>query len=243
MRSLFVLVAALVGLSSGALLAAAQDATPAPASTTTQPGGLGTGLVRTNVRYFLPFTGDGLNAGLTVVGNESGVCDAGSVSDPARPDAWLCSSTGVVDPCFQSPFSSPDEPGELACVASPFDTDVVLFTPTEPLTRQKETANGEAGAPADGTGQPGANLPEGDVPVLDATDLAELPWAIELANGDRCTFAAGATAVFAGMRLNYHCSQGSVLGDMNVSQQVWMATYLPTDGMATSLVEVAVGWY
>ena len=237
MRSLLVLVVALVGLSSGALLAAAQDATPVPASTTNQPGGPATDLARTDVRYFLPFTGDGLNAGLTAVGNESGACDAGSVSDPARPDAWLCSSTGVVDPCFQSPFSSPDEPGALACVASPFDTDVVLFTPTGPLTRQKETANGQVAAPADGADQ------QGGVPALDATDLAELPWAVELANGERCTFARGATAVFAGMRLNYHYPQGSVLGDVNVSQQVWTATYLPTDGMATSLVEVAVGWY
>jgi hypothetical protein len=46
------------------------------------------------------------------------------------------------------------------------------------------------------------------------------------------------------MRLNYGCSGGGwVLGDVDLSEPVWTATYLADGGVATNLVEVAVGWY
>ena len=71
----------------------------------------------------------------------------------------------------------------------------------------------------------------------------DIPWAIELANGDRCTLLTGATAVLADERINYGCeSGGSVLGELDRSGPVWMAFYLASDAYASDLVPVAVVW-
>ncbi len=82
MRRLLVLVVVLIGLSSSGVLAAAQDATPAAQGAAP--------LARTNVRYVLPYVEGGLSPDLNVVGNESGVCDGGSVADPARRSVYSC---------------------------------------------------------------------------------------------------------------------------------------------------------
>src|SRR5215207_11458603 len=110
--------------------ATAQDATPATGSPT-----------RTDIRYVLPFGPDGLNPGLTATATEEGVCGFSSSAALDRPDAWDCIGAGdqIYDPCFENPFDLPDEPGQVACLASPFTTDVVVLTLTDPLVRQKET--------------------------------------------------------------------------------------------------------
>src|SRR5215207_9159005 len=112
--------------------ATAQDATPATGSPT-----------RTDIRYVLPFGPDGLNPGLTATATEEGVCGFSSSAALDRPDAWDCIGAGdqIYDPCFENPFLSPDEPGEVACLESPFTTDVVVLTLTEPLVREKEAPN------------------------------------------------------------------------------------------------------
>jgi energy-coupling factor transporter transmembrane protein EcfT len=50
-------------------------------------------------------------------------------------------------------------------------------------------------------------------------------WALELANGERCSFSGGATGTVAGMRINYDCTQGSVLGDPDRSGPQWLVRY------------------
>src|SRR4051794_30101041 len=57
----------------------AQDATPATGSP-----------ARTDVRYVLPFTPDGLNPGLTATATEEGICGFDSSAALDRPDAWDC---------------------------------------------------------------------------------------------------------------------------------------------------------
>src|SRR5215217_4167450 len=140
MRSLFVLLGMWLAL---ALVVpthvVAQDATP-----TVEPvlAEVATGLARTDQRYFLPFTRDGLNPGLSVTGNERGVCGFTSAAALARPDAWDCigDTNQIHDPCFENPFALDDDPGELACITSPFTTEVILFTLKDPLVRDKEVA-------------------------------------------------------------------------------------------------------
>jgi hypothetical protein len=263
MRRVIATALTLTMLAAGLVRSAvAQEATPAPAS------GAVTTLTRTNVRYFLPFTGDGLNAGLTVRAEDRGSCAHESLASPGRPDAWNCigaTSNEIFDPCFESPFSTPDEPGELACVDSPFGTEVVLLTPTGPLPRFKEMDAGLPPAPPAGVipapAAPDQPIPTGDKPPpgvpATAIDVAmpavitepetinePLPWAFELADGEQCTLATGATAVFAGMRVNYFCSGGgSILGDPDRSLPVWAVTYLAEDAVASELVEVAVVWH
>jgi hypothetical protein len=179
---------------------------------------------RTNARIFLPFTADGLNATLTVAGNEKGVCGFGSIATASRDDAWECTSTSnrIYDPCFENPFTAADQPGELACFASPFDKNVVMLALDEPLSRQKASpvvAPGEANFGA-----------------------WELPWALELANGDRCLLLSDVDVVMAGESVYYECGDGSILGDLNRGQPQWTVSYLADGDVGTTLTDVAVAW-
>jgi hypothetical protein len=218
-----VLVVALLALLPPSLLASAQDATP----TATADAGVG-GLARTDARYFLPYGPGGLNAGLAVTANESGVCAHGSLATPGRPDAWDClgaDDNTVRDPCFADPFAAPGAPHELACAAAPWAADVVLLRLTEPLSRAKD------GAPA------AAGVEEADPGPW------ELPWALELANGERCTLLTGASVVLAGERLHYGCEgEGWVLGGPDRAEAVWTVSYLAGGAVATTLVDVSVAW-
>lgn len=232
MPRLFVLLAALLALVlAGPIAGAAQEATPAAAS-----------LARTDIRHFLPYGLDGLNPELTVGSEDSGVCGNESLSVPGRPDAWDCigsASSAIYDPCFTDPFMLPDETGDLVCADSPFSTEIVRFTITEPLSYEKETDDPAAAAMPgmNGDGPPAAAVDEADL------EHGELPWALELANGERCTLLTGATAALAGDRLNYGCENGGyVLGDVNQDQPVWVVSYLAAGAIATTLVEVAVAW-
>jgi hypothetical protein len=224
MLRLAVVLGFLVAHAFGAAaLVAAQEATPAAAPTAPQ---------RTDTRYFLPYGPEGLSPTLTVVAETSGVCAHESLETPGRPDAWDClgaTDNTIYDPCFASPFIAPEDEAELACASAPFADEVVLFRLTGPLPRVKE------GQPADGI------APVGAVQEA-AVDPWQLPWALELANGERCTLLTGATAVLAGHRVNYGCDGGSVLGEVDRSQPLWTASYLADGAVSTTLVNVVVAW-
>ena len=228
MRGLFVLLGMSLALTLVApTLVVAQDATPTvePAPVEAAPS-----LARTDQRYFLPFTRDGLNPGLSVTGNERGVCGFTSSAALARPDAWDCigDTNQIHDPCFENPFAERDDPGELACITSPFTTEVVLFTLSDPLVREKEAAD-VAG--------------NGSNTAMDLTDPWVLPWALELSNGERCTLLPGTVDVIAGLPVHYGCSNGGlILGEPERGRPVWTVSYLADKDVATTLVDVAVAW-
>ena len=215
---LAVLVSALVGPG-----VAAQEATP---TTPVDAGEAG----RTDTRFVLPYTPDGLNPGLTVTATEEGICGFSSIVALDRPDAWDCigASNQIYDPCFENPFLAPDEPGEVACLTSPFATDVVVLTLTQPLVREKEA-------------------PDAGMSMAQAAGVAiepwDLPWALELANGDRCELLHGTLTMMAGQVAHYSCADGGiVLGETDRSQPVWTVTYLAAGEVASTLVEVTAAW-
>ena len=215
---LVVLIPSLIGP-----VASAQDATP----TTTGEAGGGD---RTDVRYVLPFGPDGLNRGLTATTEDEGICSYPSSAALDRPDAWDCSGAEgqIHDPCFENPFIAPDELGQVACFDSPFTTDVVVLTLTEPLMREKE-------APDAGMGM--AQL--ADVSI----DPWDLPWAVELANGDRCTLLGGTLTVVAGQTAHYGCEDGGVVfGEVNHVRPLWTVNYLAEGDAASTLVDVVAAW-
>ena len=217
MRRLLVALSALLALAVAApAIVAAQDTTPAG------------DVARTDIRYFLPFTPDGLNPGLTASENENAVCGFSSAAVLDRPDAWDCigDNNQIYDPCFENPFTLPDELGEMACAASPFTTDVTLLTLTEPLVREKE--------------QDAGMVPDTSVDSIAAWDL---PWALELANGDQCTLLHGTLTVMAGQTVHYGCVNGGmVLGETDRGLPVWTVSYLAEGEFASNLVEVTVAW-
>src|SRR5215217_8571295 len=214
-------VVVLLGVTApdGQPSARAQDATPATGQS-----------ARTDIRYVLPFGPDGLNPGLTATATEEGVCGFPSSAALDRPDAWDCigAENQIYDPCFENPFIAPDEPGEVACLASPFSTDVVVLTLTDPLVREKEAPDA---------------VPSMAQAAGVSIDPWDLPWALELANGDQCTLLGGTLTVMAGQTAHYGCRDGgSILGEVQHQDAVWTVNYLAAGDAASTLVEVATAW-
>ena len=173
-------------------------------------------LNRTRIKLLTPFGPAGLSIGMAVTEKLNGTCFAGSVASSSRPDAWRCSSgNGILDPCYQRILG--DEK-QLACpVGGPWPANVVLLTLTQPLP------------------------PE---PRKEARREETLPWALELASGQRCTLFTGATAPVAGMRINYGCPGGfQVVGDVDRSQTVWRVFLQGEKSIALEQVDVAVAWF
>src|SRR5215218_8637046 len=197
---LSVVVVMLFGITAlgGQPIARAQEATP----------GAGSG-TRTDVRYLLPFTADGLNPGLTATTTEAGVCGVSSSAALDRPDAWDCigAEDQIYDPCFENPFIPVDEPTQVACLESPFSTDVVVLTLSDPLVREKDAPDA------------GASMAEAAGVSIEPWDL---PWAVELANGDQCTLLGGTLTVMAGQTVHYGCRDGgTILGEVQHQDARW----------------------
>ncbi len=171
----------------------------------------------TQVRVFTPFNGGGLVVGLAVTDKVSGSCFASSAATPQRPDAWRCSAGNAIhDPCFQNVLG---DQKELACAQDPFSADVVLLTLTKAL-------------------------PEGEHKA-EPNYLKGMPWALELAGGQKCTLLTGATAPVAGMRINYGCAGGGqVVGSVDRSLPLWRVFYQTADrSLSLDQVGVATAWY
>ncbi|MGH2618224.1 MAG: hypothetical protein ACRDJC_23595 [Thermomicrobiales bacterium] len=186
--------------------------------------------VATDIRYILPFTPDGLHPDLTATATAEAGCIASSTVALGRPDAWSCLTLNpqIHDPCFENPFLPPAEQSELACFASPFTADVVLVTLTGPLVREK--------GPADPV------MPD-PIPEAGVIGPWDLPWALELANGDRCTLLHGTLTVMAGHVIHYGCvDQGMVLGEVDNGQPVWTVHYLAAGDFSSTRVDVVVAW-
>jgi hypothetical protein len=211
------LIAGLVAFGPAHVLA--QDATPAAGST-----------ARTDIRYVLPFTPDGLNPGLTATTTGEGVCGFSSSAALDRPDAWDCQDGDgqIYDPCFDNPFIPPDEPGQVACFDSPFTTDVVVLTLPEPLAREKEVPDA------------GTSMAQSAGVSIDPWDL---PWALELVNGDQCTLLGGTLTVQAGQTVHYGCvGGGTILGEVRHQDALWTVNYLAEGEVASRLVAVNTAW-
>ena len=219
MRLRLVALLVLLALTLLSPAVTAQEVTPAAGST-----------ARTDIRYVLPFGPDGLNPGLTATTTEEGVCGFPSSAALDRPDAWDCigAENQIYDPCFENPFIALDEPGEVACLASPFSTDVVVLTLTDPLVREHEAPD---------------TVPSLAQAAGVSIDPWDLPWALELANGDQCTLLGGTLTVMAGQTAHYGCRDGgSILGEVRHQDAVWTVNYLAAGDPASTLVEVATAW-
>jgi hypothetical protein len=216
MRRLLALVSTLVVLFTiGPVAALGREATP-------EPGGAA--LARTDTRYVIPYGPDGLNAGLTVRETLTGMCSDDSIVVSDRADAFQCLGDGnqIYDPCFENPFAPSDKPGDVACIPDPLSSEVVLLTVKDPLPREKE-------APAGLRQDPFAPW--------------DLPWALELANGDRCTLLGGTLYQLAGQVVYYGCEQhGAVLGVVDHGRPLWTVNYLADGDVASRLVEVTTAW-
>jgi hypothetical protein len=171
---------------------------------------------RTQIKLLTPFGPNGLSIGMAVTEKVTGSCFTGSLASPSRPDAWRCSSgNGLLDPCYQRILG--DEK-QLACpVGGPWPANVALLTLDKPLPTE---------------------------PRKELSRDSALPWALELANGQRCTLMTGAMPPVAGMRINYGCPGGfQVVGDIDRSSPVWRVFFQGQKSIALEQVDVNVAWF
>jgi hypothetical protein len=188
---------------------------------------------RTVLRVFVPWLPDGtLNPALTVRTrltlegnpNTQTSCQVHSLAT-TRPDAWRCVTA---DPCFEPPLGRSDYT-VVACSNGPWLNEVVLLDLRYPLPDPQACRE-----------MPGCRPP---------LDLSRPPWALELANGTRCTPFLGASWFVAGLRANWACldpdggERGVVIGDLDRDHDVWRAFYLPEGGYMAEQVDVLVAWY
>jgi len=171
---------------------------------------------RTQIKLLTPFGPAGLIIGMAVTEKVKGSCFTSSSASGSRPDAWRCSSgNGILDPCYQRILG--DEK-QLACpVGGPWPANVLLLTLTQPLPTE---------------------------PRKEISRADTLPWALELANGQRCTLMTGAMPPVAGMRINYGCPGGfQVVGDIDRSGPMWRVFFQGEKSIALEQVDVAVAWF
>lgn len=173
-------------------------------------------VARTRIKMLTPFGPAGLSIGMAVTQQLNGTCFTRSVASPTRDDAWRCSAgNAIMDPCYHRIMG--DEK-QLACpVGGPWPANVVLLTLTQALPQDEHKA---------------------------VSRDSSLPWALELANGQRCSLFTGATAPIAGMRINYGCPGGFVVvGDIDRSQPAWRVFFQGEKSIALEQVDVAVAWF
>lgn len=185
-------------------------------------GAAGTSIARpsptgapTELRVFQPWQGDGsLAAGLHAGSTETDLtCDAATVSEGALRCLF---GSSLRQPCFVSPHDR----RSVACLITPWDTDVVVGRLTQPLP---------------GATTRGAEVTKGRM------------WAAELADGTRCHFTAGATMVVGGRRLDYACTVGAGWGDPDRGSPTWTLAYTrgdippPSDAFESRAIKIA--WF
>jgi hypothetical protein len=141
---------------------------------------------KTVVTMYSPWTASGkLAYNMRVAQTISGDCWTDSIVT-SRGGAYRCmAGNDILDPCF----AAASHPREVACAPNPFSTRIVMFKLSKPL-------------------------PSGTTPMTQSLQPHNQPWGLRLTNGDKCTFAWGATDVVRGERLNYSCEgkDGWIIG-------------------------------
>jgi hypothetical protein len=173
----------------------------------------------TQIKLITPFHDGNLGIGFAVTARGDGECFARSVAVAGRQDAWRCSiGNAIHDPCFQNIMG---DAKVLACPDGPWTANVTLLTLTRAL-------------PADAAANDASKT------LLKDT----MPWALELANGQRCTLFTGATAPIAGMRINYGCPGGFIaVGEIDRSRATWRIYFQGEKSVSLDLTDIAVAWY
>jgi hypothetical protein len=192
------------------------------------------GPAATQIKLFAPFASDGkLNDSLQVRSQDSFPppfqCQVGSIAT-IRPDAWRC---GTDDPCFAPPFAGlNDQPVTLACANAPWSGSVQLLTLQTPLMTPSDCSGGMA--------------------CRQPLDLAANPWAVELANGVRCTLFTGTISSIGGVGMVYGCSNpdgtpaglaGTAKQGLDRSQPLWRVFYQAPGDYVLQQVDVLTAWW
>ena len=195
-----------------ATVPATNIAAPATASTPTTAAAPAT----TQAETFGPWTAAGtLRPGINVLGRSSGTgCTRGSAFDAGNQYAWRCFLTNgsLYDPCFAPPARSGVT--QVACMDTPW-SGARLVTLARPLARSSW-----------GTPRPNA---------------AKYPWAMVLANGQRCGLLEGTGRVIDGIGLSFGCPGGAA-SYPSTATEPWTVNYAATGSSSLTSIAVTTAW-
>jgi hypothetical protein len=190
--------------------------TPATAAPATAAPATAAPPARTQVETFSPWTAAGtLRPGINVVVRSSGTgCTRGSAFDAGNQYAWRCfqASGAFYDPCFAPPARSGVT--QVACMDAPW-SGARLITLARPLARSSW-----------GTPRPTA---------------AEYPWAMVLANGQRCGLIEGTAPVTDGIGLYFGCPGGAASYPSTASEP-WTVNYAANGSKSLTPIAVTTAW-
>lgn len=105
----------------------------------------------------------------------------------------------------------------LACVISPWSHKAAILELSSPLYKNKSRK----------------------------VDTAGQPWAMELANGKRCLFLSGTSAVINKERINYACDNYNynIIGNVDRSSTTWQANLYDYSNKSVDKVAVVTAWF
>lgn len=172
----------------------------------------------TDVRIFQPFNADGSIRGdlRVVLQLPDGECQTGAFSVSEDANGKRAGRPDAWRCGARDPCFSPTVGQILVCAHDPFSGEVTALSLKSPLQRDQ------------------GNEPR----------QASRPWAIELANGERCAYAgAGTVQVVAGQRALYVCDLGTtVFGAIDTTPRVWTAMAQLANSHELRTVEVRVAY-
>lgn len=166
----------------------------------------------TELCFYRPLTVTSKHPMMSIAEKKEGQCTAQS-QRIRREDAWACmAADGVVyDPCFVSRFGSHLE---AVCLQTPWSLQGVQIIVATPLDDSQHE-------------------------LLDMSRT--LPWAVELANGDKCE-AIQTSEEYDGLPVHYRCEQGATLiGHVQRCTHPWKILQHGVTGVVTT--EIAKAWF
>jgi hypothetical protein len=168
----------------------------------------------TQVIVFSAFNNGGPSSRLHVAQQTTGTCSQPASADAGRASAYRCFGD---DGTIRDPCFTDDDgiAPYLLCFGQIADEETVQLTPNAPVA-----------------------------PTVDPDAMTtQPPWALDLADGQRCNFVQGGTEANDAGRLNYQCDNGVVFGSPDTSSASWTVAFRPGGGTALVPVPVAAAYY
>lgn len=177
----------------------------------------------TEVVLYRPVTAEGrINPSFEIGHHRRGFghCPYGALGNPGNPDTWRCFGTTVGNRGNpRSLILDPcwelfRTPTAVICPESPWSTGATVLRLVSELANEEQNVRSQ-----------------------------KEPWALRLANGEKCLHRAGGTAfLVAGTPPTYFCKEGEIIGRLDRQKAVWKAFYSSLDSTEVREVAVAKAW-
>ncbi|GHO83538.1 hypothetical protein [Dictyobacter formicarum] len=83
----------------------------------------------------------------------------------------------------------------------------------------------------------------GSLPLTTVTSVDTQPWVLQLSGGVYCTFATGATGLVDDERVDYGCTNNTVIAGLPKQGTIWTAKVVPLGQTHTIVTTVIHAWF